>query len=159
MFEVGDRIVYPMYGAGTVEAIEENNDGEIKEKHYIIKIPNGSLKIKVSAKKTETIGIRLVSDEVEINSAIEMVAKRPVVIQSNWNQRYKENLEKIKTGKLCEVIEVTRALMLREKERGLSSAEKKMLNNAKQIVVSEIAYAKKIEQEVAEEYLAKKLLS
>ncbi len=159
MFKVGDRIVYPMYGAGIVDAVEESKNGDVVEKHYIIRIPNGNLKIKVSAKKTETIGIRLISDEDEINSVIEQVSKIPVVIQSNWNQRYKENLEKIKTGKLSEVVEVARALMLRERERGLSSAEKKMLNNAKQIVVSEIVYAKKMEQEIAEEYLAKTLLS
>lgn len=155
MFKVGDRIVYPMYGAGIVDAVEESKNGDVVEKHYIIRIPNGNLKIKVSAKKTETIGIRLISDEDEINSVIEQVSKIPVVIQSNWNQRYKENLEKIKTGKLSEVVEVARALMLRERERGLSSAEKKMLNNAKQIVVSEIVYAKKWNRKLLKNILQK----
>ncbi|MGL4790245.1 MAG: hypothetical protein ACRCW1_02455, partial [Anaerotignaceae bacterium] len=71
----------------------------------------------------------------------------------------KENLEKIRSGNLGDVVEVTRNLMLRERERGLSGAEKKMLNNAKHIVGSEIAYSKKIGQDIAEDYLAKKLLS
>ena len=159
MFEIGDKIVYPMYGAGVIDDIEVSDKEGLEENHYIIRIPNGNLRIKVAAKKTEQIGIRPVSNLDQLNDAIEQVANTPVVIQSNWNIRYKENLEKIRSGRLPEVVEVARNLMLREKERCLSGAEKKMLNNAKQIIISEIAYAKEIEQNVAEDYLAKRLLS
>ena len=158
MFKVGDRIVYPMYGAGIIDEIEEVKNDDTIDSHYVIRIPNGNLKIKVAAKKTDIIGIRPVSCEKEINKAIDTVATVPIVIQANWNIRYKENLEKIRSGKLEEVMEVSRNLMLRERERGLSGAEKKMLNNAKQIIISEIAYSKGIELSEAEEYLVKKLL-
>ena len=158
MFKVGDRIVYPMYGAGIIEEIEEAENDDVIDNYYVIRIPSGNLKIKVSAKKTDIIGIRPVSCEMEINKAIDTVTKVPIAIQANWNVRYKENLEKIRSGKLEEVIEVSRNLILRERERGLSGAEKKMLNNAKQIVISEIAYSKGINIDEAEEYFVKKLL-
>ncbi|HCT63758.1 MAG TPA: CarD family transcriptional regulator [Lachnospiraceae bacterium] len=159
MFEVGDKIVYPMYGAGVIDDIEVSDKEGTTENHYVIRIPNGNLKIKVAAKKSEQIGIRLVSNLEQLNNAIEQVVNTPVVIQNNWNVRYKENLEKIRSGRLPDVVEVARNLMLRERERSLSGAEKKMLNNAKQIIISEIAYAKEIEQNAAEDYLAKNLLT
>ena len=154
MFKVGDKIVYPMYGAGIVSDIETEETGV----HYVIRIPKGNLKIKVAVSKNDKIGVRPVSDESEIMKAIELVLSIPVAIQSNWSIRYKENLEKIRGGRLCDVVEVARNLMLRERERGLSSAEKKMLNSAKQIAVSEIAFAKGIDFQFAEDFLANKLL-
>ena len=159
LFKVGDKIVYPMYGVGIIDEIEVEEGNDEKESHYLIRIPKGSLKIKVAAKKTDVIGIREISCEEEIDKAIATVSEMPISIQTNWNIRYKENLEKIRSGKLIDVMEVSRNLMLRERERGLSGAEKKMLTNSKQIVVSEVEYAKEISGEEAEEYLAKMLLS
>jgi CarD family transcriptional regulator len=157
MFAKGDKIVYPMYGAGIIEEVEKSglDDGDL---HYIIRIPNGNLRIKVASKKAELIGIRPVYDEERIINEIKDAASRPIVFQKNWNIRYKENLEKIKSGKLCDVAEVAKALMLREKERNLSGVEKKMLNNAKQIIISEIILSQNIAKDLAEEFLAKKLL-
>ena len=91
MFEIGDKIVYPMYGAGIVEDIEKEKDNKT---HYKIKILNGSLVIRVAAKKAETIGIRHIYDEEKIFSEISLAASKPVVFQNNWSLRYKENMEK-----------------------------------------------------------------
>ena len=157
MFQKGDKVVYPMYGAGIIDAVEEAEDQKMEHCHYVIRIPNGNLKIKVAVEKTERIGLRPISDMQTIDSALEQAAGEPVVLQSNWNLRYKENLEKIGSGHLVAVAEVARALALRERERGLSSAEKKMFHNTKQILSSEIAYVQGVEQEKAEDYLAKKL--
>ncbi len=157
MFAKGDKIVYPMYGAGVIEEIEFPETQE-EDLHYIIRIPNGNLRIKVASKKAELIGIRPVYDEEKIISEITAAASRPVVFQKNWNVRYKENLEKIKSGNLSDVAEVAKALMLREKERNLSGVEKKMLNNAKQIILSEIILSKNIAKADAEDFLTKKLL-
>ena len=154
MFEKGDKIVYPMYGAGIIEDIVCEGDAT----HYIVRISNGSLVIKVSAEKVERIGIRHIYDEETFFNEISVAASRPIVFQSNWNIRYKENMEKIKSGSLCAVAEVAKMLMLRERERGLSGAEKKMLNNVKQILVSEIVMSKNIAKDKAEELLAVKLL-
>lgn len=159
MFLEGDKIVYPMYGAGTIEGIEEKNVDGMDEAYYIIRVPNGNLKIRLSVKKADTIGLRGVSGIDQVVKTMESVANNPVATTENWNQRYKENMEKIKTGKLYDVAEVVRNLVLREKVRGLSGAEKKMLNNARQIVISEIAYSHDIEKEKAEELLSKSLLN
>lgn len=155
MFEIGDKIVYPMYGAGIVEDIEKEKDNKT---HYKIKILNGSLVIRVAAKKAETIGIRHIYDEEKIFREISLAASKPVVFQNNWSLRYKENMEKIKSGNLSQVAEVAKMLMLRENERGLSGAEKKMLNNVKQILISEIILSKGIAKDKAEELLTGKLL-
>lgn len=159
MFAKGDKIVYPMYGAGIIEEIEEKSYDGVTEEYYVIRIPNGNLKIMLSTKKAENNGLRVVNKNKDVMECLRKVSDLPVITPDNWNQRYKENMEKIKTGKFAEVAEVVRNLILRERSRGLSGAEKKMLNSAKQIVISEIAFAHDIEKEKAEELLAKSLLN
>ena len=159
MFGIGDYIVYPMYGAGEIESIEEKDVDGVLEGYYVINIPNGNLKIRIAVNKADSIGLRAVSQKDTILSTIKSVSSIPVAAPNNWNQRYKLNMEKIKTGKLIEVAEVVRNLLLRENERGLSGAEKKMLNNAKQIILSEISYAQGIEKDKAEELMSAALFS
>lgn len=159
MFDVGDKIVYPMYGAGVIEEIEESEKSGTKEKYYVIQIPNGNMKIKLSAKKSETMGLRKVEKQDVMIEIIKEASQKTIDMAENWNLRYKENLEKIKTGKLEEVAEVVKNLNKRETERGLSGVEKRMLNNAKQIIISEIIYSYEIEKEKAEELLAKLLFN
>ena len=158
MFSVGDKIVYPMYGAGIVKDIEQVEIDGKHELYYVIVIPSGNLTIRLSAKKSEQLGLRAVSDSSDVLKAMEQVAHMPVRAADNWNQRYKENMEKIKTGQLIEVAEVVRNLILRERERGLSSAEKKMLNNARQIILSEIVFSSEVEKEEAEKIMLQSLL-
>ena len=159
MFVVGDRVVYPMYGAGEIEDIEKKEiDGEEKD-YYVINIPNGSLKIRISVNKADSLGLRHISDVRFIEKSMKDVSLTPVEMHDNWNQRYKVNMEKMKTGKLIEVATVVRNLLVRENEKGLSGAEKKMLNNARQIVLSEIIYAKSMEKEAAEKFMAESLFS
>lgn len=152
MFAIGDKIVYPMHGAGIIEGlIEEEVDG-IKHTYYEMMLPVGNLKIKISSLKVEKLGLRQVCDKDQVIQIIQNVKVQPM--PENWTQRYKENLEKIKSGNLWEVALVFRNLMYREKQRGLSSAEKKMLTKAKQIIVSEIALSQNVEKCKAEEILA-----
>lgn len=154
MFEKGDKIVYPMYGAGVIEGLEEKQiDGE-NMKYYVMSIPIGNLKIMISVINADTLGIRQVSESEEIFEIIKSVRSRPISMAENWNQRYKDNLKKIKTGDLSEVAEVFRNLLSREKERGLSSAEKKMLTNAKQIILSEIILSSNVSKSEAETLLS-----
>ena len=154
MFEKGDKIVYPMYGAGVIQGMEEKQiDGE-KMAYYVMTIPIGNLTIMISVINAGTLGIRQVSKSDEISDIISSINSRPVIMAENWNQRYKDNLQKIKTGDLSEVAEVFRNLLSREKERGLSSAEKKMLTNAKQIILSEIILSKDVSRSEAEIFLA-----
>lgn len=154
MFSKGDKIVYPMYGAGVVEELESQEVDGTSRIYYVMVIPIGNLKIKVSAGNAESLGIRQIYDKDKVMTIIRSVTSKPVDMPENWNQRYKENLEKIKTGNLSEVTLVFRNLLFRERLRGLSSAEKKMLTTAKQIIISEMVLSHNIERNIAEEMLA-----
>ena len=150
MFNEGDKVVYPMYGAGVIETLEEQEIDGQSQIYYVLRIPIGNLKIMVAVENAEIKGIRRVLPSDALLHTIGGVRERPVVMHENWNQRYKENMEKIKTGHLGETAEVFRNLRQRERERGLSSAEKKMLTNVKQIILSEIILSHDVERVDAE---------
>lgn len=161
MFEIGDKVIYPMYGAGIVENIEVKERQEKQEKFYVIYIPNGNMKISVVAKNSDALGLRPVGAKEEVSEILQEAAEKEKEqkISENWNQRYKDNLEKIKTGRLLQVAEVVKSLNTREKQKGLSNVEKRLFNTAKQIVLSEIAFSYEIEKEKAEELLANLVLN
>lgn len=147
-----------MYGAGVIEDLENKEIDGDSHIYYVLRIPIGNLKIMISAVKAEHLGIREVYGKEEVLSIIKSVTSIPLEMPENWNQRYKENLERIKTGKLMEVALVFRNLIAREKERGLSSVEKKMLTNAKQIILSELVLSQNIEKNMAEKVLTETLI-
>lgn len=153
MFRVGDKVVYPMYGAGTIIDLEEKVIDGAPHSYYVLSIPVGNLKILVSVKNAENAGIRSIIDSNRLISIIDDVKNVPVAMHENWNQRYKENMEKIKTGNISLVAEVFRNLRVREREKGLSSAEKKVLSTAKQIILSEIILSHEVERPQAEDIL------
>ena len=153
MFNEGDRVVYPMYGAGVIETLSDQQIDGQTQTYYVLRIPIGNLKIMVAVENAETKGIRSILPSEALIRTIGSVRERPVVMHENWNQRYKDNMEKIKTGSLSETAEVFRNLRRRERERGLSSAEKKMLTNVKQIILSEIILSHDVERSDAEEIL------
>lgn len=153
MFNVGDRVVYPMHGAGIIEAIEEKEIlGEVR-KYYVMRIPNGDMRVMIPLDNVEESGLREVIDEQQINEVLSVLQDREDVSNPNWNRRYRNNLEKIKTGDILEVAEVVRNLSLREREKGLSTGERKMLDNARQILISELVLAKGAEEEQMEIWL------
>jgi len=155
MFIKGDKIVYPIYGAGVIEELEQREINGDPQTFYVLRIPVGNLKIMIAAGNAENLGIRHIYDKDEMIRLIESVTHVPVDMPDNWNQRYKSNMEKIKSGQLNEVALVYRNLLLRERERGLSSAEKKMMTTAKQIIVSELILSHDIEKSGAEDMLAR----
>ncbi|NLC76068.1 MAG: CarD family transcriptional regulator [Clostridia bacterium] len=153
MFNVGDRVVYPMHGAGIIEAIEEKEIlGEIR-KYYVMRIANGDMRVMIPLDNVEESGLREVIDEHQVKEVLSVLQDRGEVASPNWNRRYRANLEKIKTGDIMEVAEVVRNLSLREREKGLSTGERKMLDNARQILISELVLAKGIEEEQMEIWL------
>ena len=129
------------------------------EMYYIIQIPKNNLKIRLIANKSEQLGVRAVANKEEVEKALEYVGAKKIVMPENWSLRYKDNLEKLKTGKLDMVTEVVKNLDEREKRKKLSSIEKKLLNTAKQIVLSEIICSYEIDTEKAEELLANLVLN
>lgn len=153
MFNVGDRVVYPMHGAGIIEAIEEKEIlGEIR-KYYVMRISNGDMRVMIPLDNVEESGLREVIDEQQISEVLSVLQDREEVSNPNWNRRYRANLEKIKSGDILEVAEVVRNLSLREREKGLSTGERKMLDNARQILISELVLAKGTEEEQMEIWL------
>lgn len=153
MFIIGDRIVYPMHGAGIIEQIEEKRIlGEVR-KYYILKVPCGDMKIMIPTDSSQEIGVRGVISVDEISEVIQVLSSESTEMSSNWNRRYRENMEKLKTGDIYNVAEVVRNLMRTDKEKKLSTGEKKMLSNAKQILISEIILVKDIDHDTAEKII------
>lgn len=146
MFNIGDKIVYPMHGAGIIIAIEEKEILGKKRKYYIMKMPMGDMKVMVPIDSIEDIGIREVISDEEIEQVLAVLGDHKTKMPQNWNRRYRANMDKIKSGDIYEIASVVRNLMIRDREKGLSTGERKMLNNARQMLISEIVLAKNIEQ-------------
>lgn len=149
MFNIGDKVVYPMHGAGIIEAIEEKEILGEKQKYYIMKMPIGNMKVMIPLNHIEDIGIREVAREDEIQEVFNVLQGQESKMSSNWNRRYRANMDKIRSGDILQVAEVVRNLSLREKEKGLSTGERKMLENAKHILISEIVLSRNIQEDEA----------
>ena len=156
MFSVGDIIVYPMHGAGTIDAIEEKNILGETQAYYIIKMP-GEVKVMVPTAKAEEIGVRNIISKENAGKVLEILEENETEMSNNWNKRYRDNMEKMKSGDIYEVADVVRNLAFKQKEKGLSTGEKKMLNNAKQILVSELVLAEHASQEDVENLVENKI--
>ena len=153
MYSVGDKIVYPMHGAGIIEAIEEQEIFGEKKKYYIMKMPLGDMKVMIPMENCDEIGIRDIIGRDEADRVIVAFKDLDTDFNENWNKRYRENMLKIKSGDIYEVAKVVKALMGREKEKGLSTGERKMLTNAKRILVSELVLAKGVQKNDIEDLL------
>lgn len=158
MFSIGDKIVYPMHGAGVIESVEEREIlGEMK-RYYVMRMPIGEMKVMVPISNVNDIGLRKVIDEDGVLKVLTILQDKDSPMSANWNRRYRSNMEKIKSGNVFELAEVVRNLWTRDKEKGLSTGEKKMLDNARQILVSELVLAKDSKEDnirdMIEEYMA-----
>lgn len=154
MYKIGDTIVYPMHGAGVIEGIEEREIlGEV-QKYYVLKMPLGDMHVMIPMNNMDSVGIRNVIASQEADRVLHEFATLEIDSNTNWNKRYRENMEKIKSGNIDEVSGVVKSLMLRDREKGLSTGERKMLSNAKQILISEIVLAKGVEHDTVENELA-----
>lgn len=151
MFKVGDKIVYPLHGAGIIENIQDKEIlGEVSA-YYILKLPVGNMKLMVPIDKSEELGLRDIVDNNTVEEIFTILDTYEEENQANWNKRYRKNMDKIKTGDIIQVSEVVKSLSYLDNEKGLSTGEKKMLNNAKQILVSEIVLVKDLTHDLAEE--------
>ncbi len=150
MFNVGDKVVYPMHGAGTIEAIEEKDILGEKQAYYIIKMP-GEVKCMVPTTKAEEIGVRDIIDKETAVKVFKVLEQDSTEMSMNWNKRYRDNMDKMKSGNAYEIADVVRNLSFKQKEKGLSTGEKKMLLNAKQILVSELTLAEHATKDEVEE--------
>lgn len=150
MFFVGDKIVYPMHGAGIIEGIEEKKILGETRKYYILRVPCGDMKIMIPIGSADEVGIRSIISESQLSDIMDLLGAESSEMPDNWNRRYRENMDKLKTGDLYKVAEVVRNLMRNDRIKKLSTGEKKMLTNAKQILVSEMILSGEMSQEEAE---------
>ena len=152
-YSIGDKIVYLMHGAGEIQDIEEKEIlGEIRS-YYIMDVPNEDMEIIIPVDNMEDIGIRDVISRDEIDKVMDVLKAPSSEMSGNWNHRNRENMEKLKTGDIFEVAEVVRNLVRIEREKHLSTGEKKMLANAKQILSSEIILITGSSEEEAEQMI------
>ena len=156
MFNVGDKVVYPMHGAGVIEAIEERSIMNQMQSYYCIKMP-GEVKVMVPTAKAEEIGVRNIIDRESAEKVIDVLSQESTEMSMNWNKRYRDNMEKMKSGDAYEIADVVRNLSFKQKEKGLSTGEKKMLLNAKQILVSELVLAEQKELNEIESIVENKI--
>ncbi len=138
MYNIGDKIVYPMHGAGVIESIEEKKIMGASKRYYVLLVPFGEMKIMIPCEACEQIGIRGIMSQQEMDMVFNILSEDSTEMSSNWNRRYRDNMEKLKTGELHCVAEVVRNLMRADCIKKLSMGEKKMLANAKQILISEV---------------------
>lgn len=157
MFQVGDKIVHPMHGAGVVAAIVNNKVNGVVRSYYELKLPIGGMLVMIPTENSEEIGVRPVIGKDQGDQVIAAFSDIEVEMDSNWNRRYRENMIRLKSGDLLEVARVVKGLMLREGVRGLSTGERKMLHSAKQILISELVLSQSSSYEEIEERINRAL--
>lgn len=150
MYTIGDKIVHPMHGAGVIEDIVKEKISGTLMQFYVFKMPISGLTLKIPTNNTEAIGVREISAPEVLEKVIAAIPELSVDMTANWNHRYRENMDRIKSGDLYEVSGVIKALMHRDSERGLSNGERKMLHSAKQILVSEVVLSENVPYAEAE---------
>ena len=159
VFKVGETVVYPHHGAALIQATETRIVRGEEKLYLVLKVAQGDLTVKVPAENAEIVGVRDVVDQTGLNRVFEVLRAPHTEEPTNWSRRYKANLEKLASGDVNKVAEVVRDLWRRDKERGLSAGEKRMLAKARQILVSELALAEKTNEDKAEALLDEVLTS
>lgn len=153
MFNLGDKVVYPMHGAGIIETVERKEILGVVKNYFVLKMPIGEMKLMIPVDNVDKIGLRNIISTEAVEKVYNILKQSAEINDSNWNKRYRDNMIKMKTGDIFEVAQVVRDLTYRDKEKGLSTGEKKMLVSAKQMLVSEIALSINADGKGIQEYL------
>ena len=159
MYLVGDKVVHPMHGAGVIRDIVEERLAGQRKRYYVFSLPVGELVLKIPTESCEKIGIRELSTVGSIEKLIRQIPDLPVDATANWNQRYRENMDRLKSGQLTEVARVIKTLMWRDRSRGLSNGERKMLHSAKQILLSEVVLVEDSDYRETEQRIDRMMLA
>lgn len=153
-FRVGDKVVYPHHGAATIEGVINREVDGLDRKYWVLKLSYGDLTLMVPQDASEEVGLRSVVRKDELDEVFRVLRSRKQgPTPSNWSRRFKGHVEKLRSGDIFQVAEVVRTLSLREKQKGLSAGEKRMLAKARQILVSELIFAARVDEEKAEAML------
>ena len=159
MYKIGDKVVYPHHGAGTIVKREKREVLGEKREYLTIKIQHNDMVVNVPTENAERVGLRRVISEEMVTKVVKALSGSGTQMPKNWNRRFKHNRDKMKTGDILELAEVVRNLALRDREKGLSTGEKQMFVKAKKILASELMYAKDMDEETCAEWLEEVLAS
>ena len=158
-FDVGDKVVYPHHGAAVIEKRETMVAFGEEREYLVLRLAYGDLTLKVPADNTDSVGLREVINDDEVEEVFAVLRKKEARMPTNWSRRFKNHVEKLKSGDIYQVAEVVRNLSIREADKGLSAGEKRMLARARQILVSELSFALNVDEEAAEARLDEVLKS
>jgi CarD family transcriptional regulator len=154
MFKVGDLAVYPAHGVGLIERIESQEISGCRQDFYVMRILDNGMIIMIPTNNVANVGLREIIEHSEVTKLYSILKKRDVPIDNQtWNRRYREYMDKIKTGSVFEVAEVYRDLLILKIEKDLSFGERKMLDTARNLLVKEISLAKKVDEKQVEKEL------
>ena len=157
MYKIGDSVVYPMHGAGVIEDIEQKEILGKMQSYYVMRMPIGDMKVMVPMDNAVEIGMRDVICKAQAEKVLESFRTSETDVIQNWSKRFRDNMGRIKSGDIFEVCGVVKSLMLRDRQKGLSTGERKMLSNAKQILISEIVVATGVTHDEIEQRLTNML--
>lgn len=156
LFAEGDMAVYPAHGVGLIRAIEKQTIGGIDQAFYVMKILDNDMTIMIPIANSENVGLRAIISKEDVNKVLDILKERDIKISSQtWNRRYRDYMEKIKTGSVYEVAVVLRDLFLLKVDKDLSYGERKMMDTAKSLLVKELSLAKKVDEEKVEKQIEK----
>ena len=153
LYKLGDKVVYPHHGAGTIVKKEVREIHGEKREYLTIKILHNDMVVNVPSENAERVGLRQVINEKQVTEVVKALTGSGTQMPKNWNRRFKHNRDKMKTGDIFELAEVVKNLSLRDHEKGLSTGEKQMFVKAKKILASELMYAKSMDEEEAAAWL------
>ncbi|MGH9157052.1 MAG: CarD family transcriptional regulator [Acidimicrobiales bacterium] len=157
-FDVGDKVVYPHHGAAVIEKREHKEVFGGSREYLVLKLAYGDLTLMVPCDNTDEVGLREVINDEEVEEVFAVLRKKEARMPTNWSRRYKNHVEKLKSGDIYQVAEVVRNLSIRDKDKGLSAGEKRMLTRARQILVSELTFAINVSELEAEAKLNEALV-
>lgn len=152
MFKVGDKAVYPAHGVGVIEAVEHRDISGTTQSFYILRLLGNDMRVMVPTSKAELVGLRKIINKDKVARVYEILRDRKVEIEGQtWNRRYREYMDKIKTGSVFEVAEVLRDLCVLRHAKDLSFGERRMLDTARSLLVKELSIAKNMEEKQVEQ--------
>ncbi len=158
MFQIGDKIAYPMHGAGTIQSVENRCILGEEHSYYVLKLSIGNVEVLVPTANVEAIGVRAVVTAKEADEVIRRFGDTEEEQEDgNWNKRYRDHIALLKEGRLPEVARIVKLLLLKDRKKSLSNAERKMLNHAKTALISELGLSKNMEYNQIEELLMEKI--
>ena len=137
---IGDKVVYPMHGAGEITGVEENEVGGVINSYYIFRLPVGNMKLMLPVDKVEEMGLRELITPAQVEEVVDILKAETEQLQGSWNKRFHTNLERLKTGSILDAAAVARNLSRQNSKKKISSGEKRLLDLSRQIIITELVY-------------------